>query len=300
MRLNTLVFLLLGGIWGSTWMFIKIGLADVPPFTFVAVRFMIAAAALLGIIALRRIPLPRRWRDWRVILFTGGLAISGCYGLVYWAELYIPSGLASVLSTTIPLFGLLFGHVLLADDRITARKLVGVLLGLGGVTLIFSGQLSASGAMAAWGTLAMLGAAISAALANVIIKRTITHVSPVVLSGGQMLFGMIPLTIISTLAEGNPFAIAWTAKAIWALLYLAIVGTVIAFVLFYWLVQRIPVSRAQLIPFLSTILAVLLGAIVLGERLNWQTGLGSVVVLTGLAVALLTRRRRRSTRIHVV
>ena len=100
------------------------------------------------------------------------------------------------------------------------------------------------------------------------------------------------LTLCPVEASSNPTRPIPAPKAIWALLYLAIVGTVIAFVLFYWLVQRLPVSRAQLIPFLSTILAVLLGAIVLGERLNWQTGLGSAIVLGGLAVALSTRRRR--------
>jgi len=244
MRASTFVFLLLGGIWGSTWMFIKVGLADVPPFAFVAARFMIATVVLGGIIALRRIPLPRTRREWAIILLTGALGIGGCYGLVYWAELHIPSGLASVLSTTIPLFGLVFGHVLLKDDRITARKLAGVLLALGGVTLIFSGQLSASGAMAAWGTLAMLGSASSSALATVVVKRSVTHLSPVVLSAGQILVGTILLTTVALAREGNPIAVRWTPRALGALAYLAIVGTVIAFTLFYWLVRRIPVSRA--------------------------------------------------------
>jgi len=126
---SRLVWFLLCGIWGSTWLFIKLGLADLPPITFAGIRFLIAATILFCLIALRRLSLPRNRGDWILLAFTGVLAFSLNYGLLFWGEQYISSGLASLLQATIPAFGLVIAHFYLPEEQMTATKIGGVLLG---------------------------------------------------------------------------------------------------------------------------------------------------------------------------
>src|SRR5438876_2115514 len=150
------VWLILCGIWGSTWLFIKLGLADLPPLTFAGIRFIIAASILFSIIAIRRQPLPRKRNDWLLLAVTGVLSFSLNYGLLFWGEQYISSGLASLLQATIPAFGLVIAHFYLPSERMTAAKVVGVLMGIGGVAVIFSNQLAVAGNRALAGSAALV------------------------------------------------------------------------------------------------------------------------------------------------
>ena len=123
-----IVWLILCGIWGSTWLFIKIGLADLPPITFAGIRFVIASLILTSLVLARRAPLPRTRRDWTLIAISGVLQFALNYGLVFWGEQRIPSGLAAVLQSTFPAFGLVIAHLYLPAERITGKKVIGVLL----------------------------------------------------------------------------------------------------------------------------------------------------------------------------
>src|SRR3954470_24135921 len=127
-----IVWLVLCGIWGSTWLFIKLGLEDLPPITFAAIRFVLAALILTAIIVARGVRWPRRRNDWLLIAIVGILQFSLNYGLVFWGEQHIPSGLAAVLQSTFPAFGLVIAHFYLPQERITALKVVGVLMGTAG------------------------------------------------------------------------------------------------------------------------------------------------------------------------
>ena len=128
-----IVWLILCGIWGSTWLFIKLGLRDLPPITFAGIRFVIAAAILVLLALISRAPWPRSRRDWSVIAITGTLQFALNYGLVFWGEQYISSGLAAVLQSSFPAFGLVIAHFYLPYERITTKKAFGVLLGVLGV-----------------------------------------------------------------------------------------------------------------------------------------------------------------------
>src|SRR5205085_4380342 len=123
-----LVWLILCCIWGSTWLFIKLGLADLPPLTFAGIRFVIACLILFTIIRVRRIQLPQRRRQWLLLALTGVLSFSLNYGLVFWGEQYISSGLAALLQATLPAFGLVFAHLHLPGERMTPAKIAGVVL----------------------------------------------------------------------------------------------------------------------------------------------------------------------------
>ena len=133
MSVPVLVFLFLSTVWGSTWLFIKLGLADLPPFTFAGIRFLIAVLPLLVILAVRRPRLPRRPADWWLMIWTGILTFTVAYGLVFWGEQHVSSGLTSILYTTMPLFGLVLAHFFVQGEPMTFRKLGGVLLGIVGV-----------------------------------------------------------------------------------------------------------------------------------------------------------------------
>ena len=290
MTLPALVWLLLATIWGSTWLMIKIGLADLPPVTFAAVRFVVAAAPLWAYLALRRRPLTYAWADWRLMLVTGLLTFALNYTLVFWGESHIPAGLAAILYTTFPILGMLQAHWLLPAEPLTARKLGGAVVATVGVAVIFYDQVSLQGPWALAGSVGLVVAAAATAHANVLVKGSGSHIEPVTMTAVQMVVSLPPMLALAVIVDGNPLALPWTPRAVGALLYLAFVGSSLTFVLLYWLIQRMQVTRTMLIPLFSTVIAVVLDAVILGDRLHWRTLAGGAAVMAGLAFALSGRR----------
>ncbi|HEX9423240.1 MAG TPA: EamA family transporter [Pyrinomonadaceae bacterium] len=286
---SRLVWLLLCCIWGSTWLFIKLGLNDLPPLTFAGIRFVIAAIILFSLIAGRRVPLPRKRRDLLLLALTGVLSFSLNYGLVFWGEQYISSGLAALLQSMLPAFGLIIAHYYLPRERMTLPRMLGVLLGVLGVAVIFSNQLQVSGPGALWGSAALVVSAFCAAYANVLVKTYGLNLQPSVLAGGQMVFGLIPLMLIGIPLEGNPLKFHWTPIALISLLYLAIVGTVIAFLLYYWLMHNMDVTKTMLIALVTPVVAVVLGMLILKEELNWRTLVGGVMIMSGIGLIVVRK-----------
>ena len=289
---SRLVWLCLCLIWGSTWLFIKLGLEDLPPFTFAGIRFVIASTILFAIIKARRLSLPRSGVDWQMLAITGLLSFSLNYGLLFWGEQYISSGLASLLQATIPVFGLVFAHFYLSGERMTPAKVFGIVLGFAGVGVVFSNQLSVAGTRALAGCAALVVGSACAAAANVIVKKRGAKLDPAILAGGQMFFGLIPLLLIGIPLEGNPFKFHWTGIAIISLFYLAIVGSVVAFLMYYWLVQHMDVTKTMLVALVTPVTAVTLGVIVLHEELNWRTFAGGAMIISGIGLIVLRKARR--------
>jgi drug/metabolite transporter (DMT)-like permease len=304
--LSALVWLLLASVWGSTWLFIKIGLADLPPITFAGIRFVVASAPLVAWLGVRALSRSSRLsrssaggisgmggisrRDWWLMVWTGLLTFTVNYALVFWGETHISSGLAAILYTTFPMFGMLIAHGVLPDEPLTVRSVAGVLLAATGVVLIFYNEVELRGLMALLGSAALVTAAGGTAFADVYIKRDGGHIDPVLMTAVQMVAGFIPLLALGLAVEGNPAEFHWTARSVFALVYLALLGSSLTFVLLYWLMKRIPVTRVMLIPFFSTLVAVILGAIVLDEQLTWRVAAGGAAILGGLALAVFHRR----------
>ncbi len=287
-----LVWLILCGIWGSTWLFIKLGLEDLPPLTFAGIRFVISCLILSAIIRFRGLRLPRSRSDWTLLLVTGILSFSLNYGLLFWGEQYISSGLAALLQATIPAFGLVIAHFYLPGERMTWPKIAGVVLGVCGVGVVFSNQLNIAGGQALAGCVALVFSSLFVAYSNVLVKARGQNLEPVMLAAGQMFFGMIPLLLIGIPLEGNPLKFHWTPMAVVAMLYLALVGSVLAFVLYYWLVHNIDVTKSMLISLVTPVVAVILGMVVLGEELSWRTLAGGAMIMVGIGFIVSQRLRK--------
>lgn len=273
-------------IWSTVWLFIKLGLRDLPPFSFAAIRLLIAVTVLIPVIAARRMPLPRDARDLRSVAVTGLLLLGLNYGLVFWGAQHIPSGLTAVLQASTPAFGVVFVAYYLPKERVTFLKLFALAVGIAGVAIIFSDQLRIAGWISVLGCLAVAGGALCVAYSYVLVKAYVGHLNPIVLATGQMLCGMIPLLIIGLAAEGNPFKFRWTTTAVASLLYLALAGSIAAFALNYWLLKRMDAMKIMLMSIVEPPLAVMLGVLVLGERLTGRALWGSGCVLLGTVLIM--------------
>ena len=281
-----LVWLILCVIWGTTWIFIKRGLDDLPPVSFAAIRFTVACLLLLPLLWQQKIPFPKGRAAWIIIFITGFLQFFFNYGLLFWGEQHISSGLAAVLQATIPAFGLILARIYVGES-ITGLKIVSILLGLSGVAVIFREQLTLNGQMAFLGSMAIVVGAVGAAYASVLTKAKGQNMHPASMVFGQMLVGHIPLWFVGLSVEGNPLAFRWTWKAVICVLYLAIMGSIIAFWLYYWLLTKIDVTRAMMIAFVTPLVAVIIGGF-FGEILGLQTLLGGLLIL--LSVFLIVIR----------
>src|SRR3954447_4048450 len=285
-----LAWLTLCVVWSSTWLAIKFGLRDLPPISYAAIRFVIAVLALLAISVGRVALLPLKRGDYLVLAATGVLMFSVNYGLLFWGELYVSSGLAAVLQATIPISGMLFAHWMLPEEPLQLRKLIGSLIALAGVAIICARLLDFNGLMAFWSGLGILVGAASAAFSNVYLKARAIKLTPAMLAAWQMIFGIIPMLVIGLVVEGNPFRFHWTAMSIFCLLYLAIVGSALTFLLLYWLMPRMSVTNLQTISLITPPGAVALGWLFGGERFSlWQL-VGAGFVLIG--VWIIFRKER--------
>ena len=287
--MKIIVWLLLCLIWGTTWFVIKVGLRDLPPISFAGVRFISAGLILLVIISLQKISLPKTKRHWKLLAVTGFLQFSFNYSMVFWSEQYISSGLAAVLQSTIPAFGLLMAWVHLPQEKITWHKLIALLLGVVGVATIFIEQLHVNNLLAFAGCVAVVAGAFAAAESSILTKSFGASLHPASLLFGQMMCGLLPLLLVGFFKEGSPLNFRWTLSAVFAVLYLAVVGTIAAFWLYYWLLQRVESTQAMTIALATPLVAVFVGVLALDEKLLPQTYVGGALILG--SVCLITFRR---------
>lgn len=285
-----LIWLILCLIWGTTWIFIKIGLEDLPPIAFAVARFLTAVFILFFIIRIQKIPLPKTAREWRLIALTGVLQFSINYSLVFWSEVYITSGLAAVLQAMIMVFGLVLAWIFLPNERITKLKIIAVTIGIIGVAVIFIDQLRVQSLMAFYGSVGIVVGAYAAAQASILVKAKGGAFHPAALLFCQMICGLPAIIIYSLVTEGNPLQFNWTWRAIVCVLYLSIAGTIVAFWLYYWLLGKIESTKAMMISLVTPLIAVIIGAVVLGETLPPQTGLGGFLIIASIGLIVFRKK----------
>jgi len=272
-------------IWGTTWSVIVVNLRGMAPLTAVAVRFSIAGVLLLLLGRLAKIPWQggRRLRLLWAIEAIFGFSIS--YSIVYWAELTVPSSLAAVLFSTMPLFVGVLAHFGLADERMRGRAFVGLLVGIGGTVVIFSEDLKAlAGQDIAGSAATVLIASSAAALSHVAVKKWGGGVHPANLATVPMIgCGLLVGALALIFERDRPIIL--DTETVAALFYLIVVGTIVTFVLYYWLLARTRATRLALITYAIPLVALLIGTLVLGEPWSVTTLAGSGLVVLGIVLA---------------
>lgn len=271
-------------IWGSTWLAIKIGLASIPPITGVGIRFLIAALILAVIVHVRRVPVPFTRQARIIYVSLGFFTFSFPFALVYWAQQFIPSALSSIFFAGFPFLVAVFSHLLLPHERLTVYKAAGVLLGFTGLLVIFGGDVDTVHAGALPALLGLLASMLMQAFSTVLVRKYGEPVSPFAMNLVGMGTGAVVLLPAGLLLEGAD-RIVWDGAAVGSVLYLSVFGSVVAFVAYHWLIKRIEVVYLSLTSFVNPIIAVLLGALVLGERLSAGVLGGAALVLLGILVA---------------
>ena len=282
-----LLYALVCLIWGSTWLAIKLGLEGVPPFLGAGLRFTLAAAILWTLVLLSGLSPRLSSRGRRAALSAGILGFGICYSLVYWAETRLASGLVAVLCAVAPLITALLTAFVARTETLTRRKGAGILIGIAGVVVLFWPR---QGVAAADG-LGLLAAFVSSvgAAGNLVAQSLWSKKDDArVLNAWSMSLGAILILGLSCLFERGA-AVTWTPANVGAIFYLAILGTVVAFLSYYKLIHALPATQVSMITLIFPVVAILLGWVVLGETLNANAGLGIALIMGGVGLALARR-----------
>jgi len=271
-------------IWGTTWLAIKIGLDSIPPFLAATMRFVLAALVLGTLVRLRNVPFPRDRRFLRLIIPLGLFSFSVPFALVYWGQQYIESGLASILFATFPLWVAVFSHFFLPAEHVNLMKWVGSGLGFIGIYVIFASEITIQGEYVFLGMGAIVLSAFLQAFMTVATKKYGQDYPAMVIAFSGMMIGGVTMGIFSLLVEDYSGA-RFDEKAILSTLYLALFGSVMTFATYYWLLKRVEAVLLSLIAFVTPIIAIISGAVLLAERLPPEIFAGSSLVLLGILSA---------------
>ncbi|MDO8549402.1 MAG: EamA family transporter [Ignavibacteria bacterium] len=293
------VFALCCLIWGSTWLGIKASLYSLTPFYSVGFRFVIASFLVLLFVRYKGIKIQTDKVSINLYLIMGFFSYVIPYGLVYWAEQFVPSGLAAVLFAVYPFFVLLFSYMALPGESIGFYKVLGIVLGFGGILVIFSENIGGDISSYLLGMTALVLSGITQAANVVVIKKYGHYLNPLSMNFIPMIIAGIFFLIIAFLFEDFNLLV-FDTNAYLSVLYLALFGTVITFTSYYWLLKRVNVVILSLIAFINPMIALLLGWFIYNEQLSSRHLWGSILVLTGLLWANLgnaifnTRRRKKT------
>lgn len=272
---------LLSLVWGGSFFFAKIAVAEVPPLTLVACRVGLAAAALMIVLRALGNAMPSDARSWRNFAVMGLLNNAVPFTLLFWAQITIASGLAAILNATTPLFTALFAQALTADERLTAGKGVGILLGIAGVAVMIGVDVLENADGAVLAQLACLGAACSYGLAS-IWGRRFAGTPPMVTACGQLTASSILMIPIAFVLDRPWQLAAPSAGAVAALIALALVSSAFAYILYFRILKAAGATNVSLVTLLVPVSAILLGAVFLGERLSGEEIAGMALIALGL------------------
>jgi len=283
-RIDWLLFGVLGFIWGSSFLFIKVGVeAGLQPLTLVMIRLLLGTGLLAVVIAASRVALPRDPRTYGHLAVMGLIAIALPFSLITWAEQSVDSTIASVINGGVPLFVIPIAAVVLRDEPVTPNRLAGIAIGFVGVAILvgFDPGRLAGGDLA--GELAIVGATISYAAGGVYARRMVRGLPVIVPAFFQVAFALVIVSVLA-LAFERPLHVPTGLDALFAVAWLGLLGSGVAYVIFFRLLGRWGASRTSLVTYLMPIVGLALGATVLGETVDGRVLAGAALVIGGIAL----------------
>jgi drug/metabolite transporter (DMT)-like permease len=288
-------------VWGTTFLAIRVGVKEIPPFLMAGIRFVIAGGVLYAwtLAQGERSPTARQWMSAcavSIFIFVFD------YGLLFWAEQRVPSGLAAVVLALIPLFMVLSEIVFLRTQKLTARLTLALLTGIAGVAVLMSRSLYLSGApIDRRGALALIFASMSWSFGSVLTRKLELPPSKVMSSGAQMLAGGVLLSLTAAcLGEFRNFHPMEVSRGAWfALLYLIVFGSIVGFTAYVWLIHHESPTKVATYAYVNPVVAVMVGYFLGGEPLGLRTIVGALCVLTSVVVITTTRAARPATKLQV-
>ncbi len=274
-------------MWGSSYLFIKIGVETLPPLSLVLLRVLVGLAILLAVVAVTRTPLPRDARTIGHLAVLGAVNVAIPFWLIGWAEQHIDSGLAGILQSTSPFFTLVIAASFVHDEHITRGRLVGIGLGFAGIVVLsaqdVAGLGSASGLERVLAELAVVGASLAYSIGNTYARRTLRNARPLVLATGQVGGAAVVVAVLTLLIDGGVTLPAVPEAAV-SVLWLGAIGTGFAYILFFRLLTGWGPTRASLVAYLLPVVAVILGVVVLGESVDAFFVAGAALIVAGVWV----------------
>lgn len=289
------LLLALSVLWGGSFFFAGVAVKALPPLTIVTLRVVIAALALHVILRTQNTPFPRDWRSWRAFFGIGILNNAIPFSLIVWGQSHLASGLAAILNATTPLFTVLVAHFLTSDEKMTGNRLIGVIVGFIGVAVMIGGKSLLMPSNDVTAQLACLAAAVSYAFAGIYGRRfKAMGILPMVTAAGQVTASSLVLLPV-TLIIDHPWTLAWPSTwVIAALLGLALLSTALAYILYFRILSTAGATNLLLVTFLIPVTAILLGILILGERLELKHLAGMALIGAGLAAidGRLWKRRK--------
>ncbi|PXW70276.1 drug/metabolite transporter (DMT)-like permease [Loktanella sp. PT4BL] len=270
-------------IWGGSFLSVHVALEEIGPLTSVAHRTGWAMVILWAYVLIRRLPLPTDRRVWAAFLVMGLLNNAIPFSLMAWGQLHIETGLTSILNAATAIFGVSAAALFLADERLTARKTIGVGIGFLGVSTAIGLNAFKDFDLRSLGQLAVIGGTISYALAAVWARKTLGHLKPQVAAAG-MLTGASLITLPAAWVVEGPVSLSLAPQTWAAISYYAVVATAIAYILYYRVLALAGSGNAMLVTLLVAPFAIVLGAIVLGEALPLRAYIGFAILALGLLI----------------
>lgn len=282
------LLLVLATLWGGSYTFIKLGVETIPPLTLIAARTLIAGVTLLAVIRWRGLRLPRDPATWRQFLIQACLNSVVSFTLIAWAERSVDAGLATILSSTSPIFVVLLSCLSASTERLPRLRLAGIAAGLAGTVLIVGAQAVSGFGEQLWAQLALVAASICYGGAA-LFGRSFKGLDPIMPAAGSLLCGAVVLMPLS-LALDRPWTLAPSAQSIQALIALSLVSTALAFVIYFRLIARLGSVATTSVAYLRVPTGVLIGMVFLGEALVPTAWAGLVLVIAGVLAMTLPQR----------
>lgn len=291
---NWSAFLLLGLIWGSSFLWIKLALAELGPFTLVGFRLLFGILGMVFVVWTRRPSIPKEKKVWLLLGVMGLTNTALPFVLISWGQTSIDSGVASILNSTTPLFTLIIAHFFLEDERMNIPRAVGLVVGFIGIVLLFGRDITGGGFRSGLlGQAAVLAAAVSYAGSSVFARRTFREV-PLLVQAAVPLFVADAFIWLGAFRFESPLALPQLPITWLSLAWLGLLGSCLAYLLYFYLLTHVGSTRTVLVTYMFPVIGIGLGVIFLDEALDLQLVLGAILVVAGIGVVNWTPRTKQT------